>query len=128
MNLNMKKVRETKNVAYVPIYDPISFRRHVLLSNIEVISLLEKYELLKQIRNEKKKAVVELKTKLLDLIESSSSLKNLFPSVSKRELKKESREIEEKVEKIKYPKKSEGYRHLQRELQDLQDKLSKLNI
>ena len=124
----MKKGNESKNAAYARINDPVSFRRHILLSSIDILKILERYESLKQIRNEKKKMLSELKSKALELNEKSSFLKELLPNVNKHELKKEEREVEERIEKVKYPKKSEGYRHLQRELSELQNKLSKLNI
>lgn len=125
----MKKTQsKTKNIAYVPIYDPRSFRRHILLSSIDIIKILEKYETLKQIRNDKRKTIIDLKQKLNELNENVNNFKELVPKVSKHELKKEEKEVEERIGRVKYPKKSEGYRHLQKELQDLQDKLSKLNI
>jgi hypothetical protein len=124
----MKKTSETKNLAYVPIYNPVSFRRHILLSSIDIINILEKYETLKQIRNEKKALILNLKERMIDLNNDVIFLKEFFPEVSKHELKKETREVEEKIDTVKYPKKSEGYRNLQRELQEIQDKLNSLNI
>ena len=116
------------NIAYVKINDHISFRKHILLSSIDIIKILEKYENIKQIRNEKRKILVELKEKIVDLNNDALLIKELLPGVNKHELKREAREVEEKIEKVKYPKKSEGYRHLQHELNELQDKLNKLNI
>ena len=123
-----KKEIKTKSIAYMPINDPKSFRRHILLSSIDVIKILEKYENLKQIRNEKKNILVEFKQKLNELNENVNNFKELVPKVNKHELKREEKEVEQRIEKIKYPKKSEGYKHLQRELQELQEKLSKIGF
>lgn len=124
------KTNETKvkNIAYVPIYDPVSFRRHILLSGIDIIKILEKYESLKKIRNEKRKSTSELKQKMFDLNHESLFLKELLPEISKGELKEEAKEVEKKVEKIKYPKTTGTYRDLKRELNELQHKLNKLNF
>jgi len=124
------KTSETKvkNVAYVQIYDPISFRRHILLSGIDVIKILEKYEDLKKIRNEKRKLMSELKQKMFGLNHESLFLKELLSETSKGELKEETKEVEKKVKKIKYPKTTGTYRDLKRELNELQHKLNKLSF
>ena len=124
------KVQEdiTKNISYVPIQDPVSFRRHIILTSIDVIKILEKYERLTQIRNEKKKVMSQLKGKLSDLKENVSSLKDGLPSLNKPELKRESKQVEKKMDTVKYSKGSKGYKHLQHELNELQDRLEKLNI
>lgn len=121
-------MKSAKNIAYVPINDPVLFRKHILLSNIDVIKILEKYESLKQIRNDKRKLFLELRQKLVNINEQVNNLHSILPEINKYELKKEEKKVEKEVDDIKYPKKSEGYKHLQHELEDLQDKLSKLNF
>src|SRR3989338_4213608 len=107
----MEKNNKSINMAYVPIYDPISFRRHILLSGIDAIKMLEKYESLRQVRAEKKKIILELKEKLISLNENAEILKEKFPLVKEAQLKRESKKIEKKVEKLdeSRPKRSEGY-------------------
>ncbi len=126
----MEKNNKSINMAYMPIYDPVSFRRHLLLSGIDVIRMLEKYESLKQVRAEKKKIILELKEKLISLNEDAEVLKEKFPLIKETELKQESKKIEKKVERLdeSKPKRSEGYKHLEKELYELQEKLSRLNI
>ncbi len=126
----MEKNSKSMNLAYVPIYDPISFRKHVLLSSIDVIKMLEKYESLKQIRNEKKKLIFQIREKIINLNDGVFYLKEKFPLIKETELKQESKKIERKMDKLDEtrPKRSEGYKHLEKELQDLQEKLGKLNI
>ena len=118
----------TRELSYVPVDDPLLIRKQILLGAVEVIGMLEKHEDVKKIRNEKRKFLLEIKSKLTGLDEDCSSLHNLFPEISKREIIHESRQMEEKVDTVKTVKKAEGLKHLERELRELQDKLNSLEI
>ena len=122
----MKK--ETSNITYVSIKDPVAFRRHILLSGIDAIKILEKYELLKQIKNEKRKLFSQLKEKLLGLKSDAMFIREYFPDVNEHEIKKEKKIVERKVDDVKYADKTINYKNLQKDLRELQDKLNNLNF
>lgn len=124
----MGKNKSSKEIAYISINNPIQFRKHLLLTGVDTIRLLEKYEFLKQIRTEKRRLLLDLKEKLSHLNEASLSVHNFFPEVSEKELKKESMKVEEKIDEAEIPKRSEGYKNLERELRELQEKLANLNL
>lgn len=119
--------KEISTSSYVPIEDPSIVRRHLILGGIDAIKILEKYESLKKIRSEKRKMILDLKSKIMDLNESAESFKDSLPKINKRELIKETKEVKRRLETLQ-PKRSEGLKHLDKELNDLQEKLNSLNF
>ena len=119
---------KSKELSYINIDDPVLVRKHILLGAVDVINMLENYEGIKKIRNEKRKILLEIKSKLNTVHESCEQLHIFFPEINEREIFHEAKQMEQKVESLKNPKKPEGLKHLERELQELQDKLRNLNI
>jgi len=125
----MQKNKDVKarNIAYIPVNDPLFMRRHVILSMIDVIRLLESYENFKKTKKQKRHLISELRGKLNEVESDLEHFKNLFPEVKQKEIKEEKKKIEEREESLK-PKRSEGFKHLDKELQDLNDRLKNLSF
>ena len=126
-------MKRTKDIAYIPIRDPIAFRKSILLSNVGVIRILEKYEMFKQIRNQKRALVNEIREKMLSLHDDMLRIKSFLPDVNEKALDKEYEEVKEKMQDVRSPskrspRKSQDSRNLQSELRMLQEKLSNLDI
>jgi len=126
-------MKRTKDIAYIPIRDPIAFRKSILLSNVGVIRILEKYEMFKQIRNQKRGLVNEIREKMLSLHDDMLKIKSFLPDVNEKALDREYEEVKEKMQDVRSPskrspRKSQDSRNLQSELRMLQEKLSNLDI
>src|SRR3989344_54386 len=126
-------MRRTKDLAYIPIKDPLSFRKSILVSNIGIIRILERYELFKQVRSEKRRLVNEIREKMLSLHDDMIKIKSFLPDVNEKALDKEYEEVKEKMQDVRSPskrspRKSQDSRNLQSELRMLQEKLSNLDI
>ena len=120
-----KKQGKIETEAYMPIYDPVSFRRHIILTSIDIIKMLEKYENLQKLRNDKRKLLQDIKSRISELKGNSNLFLESLPEVREREVERKAIKIERKVEGIKpYP----SYKNLDKELNDLREKLSRLNI
>ena len=126
-------MKRTKDIAYITIRDPIAFRKSILLSNVGVIRILEKYEMFKQIRNQKRGLVNEIREKMLSLHDDMLKIKSFLPDVNEKALDREYEEVKEKMQDVRSPskrspRKSQDSRNLQSELRMLQEKLSNLDI
>jgi septin family protein len=125
----MQKGKELKarNIAYIPINDPLFMRRHIILSMIDIVKLLENYENYKKIKKQKRHLISQLREKLNELEAHSEHFRLLFPEVKQKELKEEKKKIEEKEESLK-PKRTESFKHLDKELQELNERLKDISF
>ena len=119
---------KSKDISYINFDDPVSIRKHILLGAVDVIGMLEKYEDIKKLRNEKRKILLEIKSKLDHIHDSCMNLHEFFPEINEREVFHEAKQMEQKVESLKNPKKAEGLKHLEKEMEELRDKLNNLEI
>lgn len=135
-NSKNKEVK-TQDVMYSPIYQPVALRRHVLLSQIDLVQLQEKYEVFKKIRNDKRRLMSGIRHKVNELDDYIKEFKRRIPKIEKDNLNKEQepKKIKEiKIAKPVIPKTPSNLKNqssdinLKKELNELQEKIKRLNI
>ncbi len=120
------KMEESKDIFFVGIKDPVLFRKEILESSKESIKLLQEYEKLKTIREEKTKNVLKLNGLMKEIEKLVIQLKNVLPKVEMR-IKNDDAGAEYALPKIKEHKKTVSeVDKLERELGMIESKLNSL--
>lgn len=118
---------EEKGIFYMSIEDPDHFRRELLGTSKMIIQLLQKYEDLRKLREEK----ISLMFKFSDMMEEITmlvgKLKQAVPKTSLPNMGKQNDAPEKKAKIVRMPKlQSPEIGMLQRELVEIEAKLGKL--
>ncbi len=66
---------------YLVIEEPVEIRKNVLSSAKEMLEILQGFEKLKKVRQEKEQTIEEMKAKLKDIFATISQLKTQIPKV-----------------------------------------------
>ncbi len=117
---------EEESSFYVAIQDPKSFRRELLGSSKDMIKLLQKYEDIKKIREQKIKLMYEFSQTKTEIAMLMGKLKRAIPKTKLRNAYDNPKVIEKK--KIVAPRKEvhPDLSSLQNELASIEEKLGKL--
>ncbi len=126
--------KENKEDFFVGIESTKDLRRNILESSREMVHILQSYEKVKEIREEKLRRIKQLKTVLEELKLLGSKLSRALPSVqtriieaekeAKKSLKKEPRQSKVKKEKKEEAKKD--LEKLETDLASIEARLSEL--
>jgi len=122
---------EEESSFYVAIEDPKLFRRELLGSSKMMIGLLQRYEAIKKIREEKIKSMFKFNEVAQEIVILINRLNKTIPQTKLRNLYEKSQGIVEKRKDNKQQVKEEKLVHpeitqLQKELFAIEEKLSKL--
>ncbi len=82
---------------YVGILNPKEVRRNVLEASKEFVQALQRYEKVKEIRENKQKAILELKSELAEVSNAIAALRTALPDYKMSELPRKREEKKEKV-------------------------------
>lgn len=118
-----------KTPVYVPVIDEKASRKNILLTAVDTINFLERYEYLKQIRAKKKGAMSRVKVLIEEIDNDLELMKQKLPHVEEKQIEKEEIKLEKKQEKSKIEtRKLDSYKQLDRELMQIKEKLARLEI
>ena len=119
------------NPIHILVNNPIDIRRHLLMSGVDSLRALEKYEDFKKLKNLKKKKFLELNEKLNSINEDMGKLMSLLPNVSEDKVEKQVTKVEVKRNNPPMPKinkEDPKSRDLRKEMSAIQQKLERLNF
>ncbi|MDP2749913.1 MAG: hypothetical protein Q8O89_03720 [Nanoarchaeota archaeon] len=125
---------------YVSLKDPVEIRKNILESSKGIIQLLQRYDHIVELKNNRLHKIAELRKIAKELARLAGQLKMALPSVdsiereSKREASKVEKEIKTKQKEIKEkPKpvlenrKTSELKKLESELLEIENKLKNLS-
>jgi len=116
---------EGDEFSYIRIRDSDQFRRNILECLKDIISLLQKHEQIKRIREEKIKTIMQLKDILLELAKLNSQLRLELPKV-KVVIRRNAVKASPGVKSVVEVRKTNQFDLLESELEDIESKLKAL--
>lgn len=144
-----EKKEPKKDVFYVGVQDPVEIRRNVLECSKDMVQFMQRYENLKNIRNDKEEAIHHLKEDVRELKSLVNKLRKVLPKSKlriksheekkeekpkpkkkkgkKKKAKKETKKEAPKEETTPPPKPKTEIERLESELADIEEKLGKLS-
>ena len=118
-----------KTPVYVPVNSQVNSRKRILLTAVDTINLLERYEYLKQIRAKKRASMSRIKNLFEGLHNDLDLIKHQLPYIKEKQIEKEEVKLEKRREKsMMETKKLDDYKQLDSELKQIKDKLARLEI
>ena len=119
------------NPIHVLVNNPVDIRRHLLMSAVDSLKTLERYEDFKKLKNIKKRKFLELSEKLNSINQDVSKLLSLIPNVTEEKIEKQVVNVEVKKRTPSMPKidkENPKSRDLRKEMSMIQQKLERLNF
>ena len=90
----MSKVKS--NPLYILVRNPDETRKHVLLSALDTIKVVERYETFRKLKNYKRKKFVELSEILKHIDQNLEKFTDVLPELRERKIEKQITKIEKK--------------------------------
>jgi len=118
---------EEESAFYIAIQDPKDFRKELLGASKSLIQVLQRYQNLKKLREEKVKLLYDFSKKTAEITMLVSKLKRAIPKTKLRNMTKSSEVTSKKMPSRGRSGSSRGeISHLQNQLADIERKLGSL--
>lgn len=122
---------EENNILFVRVKNPVELRRSVLETTKDAIEILQRHEKFREIREEKKQRIAELRDDIKEICRLVNKLKSFMPKTKIRihenkPIEKIDKKIPRKIKKVEFVEKPKitELDKLEVELRDIESKLA----